>query len=133
MYMQFPESLFNQLFVLLFVFLTASYMVSIGIVDKVSLCISGFHGTALDEKRPEPVNFLMDGLSLLTCVTALLVSLRYESKKYYVLIIRSLICIVVLTEVRKEVIMCLSWRRIRLLGEYQLALVHIREMEQPVC
>ena len=51
-----------------------SYMVSIGIVDKLSLCIGNAQG-ALDEE-PELPLFLMDALSLLTCVTALLVSQR---------------------------------------------------------
>ena len=51
-----------------------SYIVSIGIVDKLSLCVGSAQG-ALDA-RPELADFLMDSLSLLTCVTALLVSQR---------------------------------------------------------
>lgn len=51
--------------------LSLSYIVSIGIVDKLSLCIGNAQG-GLDEES----DFLMDSLSLLTCVTALLVSQR---------------------------------------------------------
>lgn len=54
--------------------LRRSYIVSIGIVDKLSLCIGNTQG-GLDEES-ELADFLMDSLSLLTCVTALLVSQR---------------------------------------------------------
>lgn len=49
-------------------------MVSIGIVDKLSLCIGNAQG-GLDQDS-DLAAFLMDSLSLLTCVTALLVSQR---------------------------------------------------------
>lgn len=62
-----------------FLFLPSSYSVSVGIVDKLSLCIANAQGPV---DNPEVAFFLMSTLLLLTSLCSLLISSRWENHHF---------------------------------------------------